>query len=104
MANGKSTVDQEVTEKLDEYLIWALEEMKTIARDPNHPEHKRHCFEAIKMILKHTAPIRKEQTQPESDITLQIGALFHGNSLEDKTDVKEIEVVDQDISKPKTET
>lgn len=111
MSKEKSAASDLVTAALDDYLLKALEELWTVVKDPKHPEHKRHYFESLKLILRHTAPIRKE-TQPvqeNNDISVQIANLFHGNSLE-RSEPLEIESnqevidVDQDISKSETET
>lgn len=111
MSKDKSVANDAVTAALDDYLLKALEELWSVVKDPKHPEHKRHYFESLKLILRHTAPIRKESqpVQENNDISVQIANLFHGNSIDHKQPL-EIETgqemidVDQDISSFKTET
>jgi hypothetical protein len=93
MAKDQTERDTKVTDALDEYLLKTLEELWQIVADQSHPDHKRYKMDALRLLLKHTAPIRKEPGPPppppvieeKSDISVQIANLFHGNSLENKT-------------------
>lgn len=103
MAKEKSVVGEEVTAALNDYLLKALGELWDVVSNPKHPEHKRRYFESLSLILRHTAPLRKEtvpmpdppvpvaNTTNNNDISVQIANLFHGNSLEDQTN-KPIEI------------
>lgn len=102
MANDKSTASQKVTDALDDYLLKTLEELWTIVSDPKHPDHRRFKLDALKLLLRHTAPMRKEiqpVVEQNNDISVQIANLFHGNSIEDKSkkpDIIEIEASNKD--------
>ena len=94
MPKEKNAAAEEVTAALDDYLLKALEELWEVVKNPKHPEHKRHYFESLKLILRHTAPIRKEyqpppppEVIPQNDISVQIENLFHNNSIEQKKDI-----------------
>lgn len=111
MSKDKNAAGEEITAALDDYLLKALEELWAVVKDPKHPEHKRHYFESLKLILRHTAPIRKEyqppppppEVIPQNDISVQIENLFHSNSIEQKKDVLlenyTIEETDEDTEK-----
>mgnify|MGYP000555746690 CR=1 FL=1 len=83
----KSDIDKSVSDKLDEHLLEALDELKKIVTDARHPEHKRHYFEALRLIMRHCAPVRKEMGPPDPGLTLQIGALFPGTQSEPRCEI-----------------
>lgn len=109
----QTSVDPEVIKKLDEHLLRVLDQLWIVATDQRHPDHKRLGFEAMKLILRHVAPVRKEivipppppppappapPAAPVNDMALMIGALFKGDSTEKKPiDITPDKNVDKDI-------
>tara|TARA_Y100000385_G_scaffold285185_1_gene344637 strand:- start:930 stop:1289 length:360 start_codon:yes stop_codon:yes gene_type:complete len=78
---------KEVSEALDNYTVEGLSLLWTIATDEDHEWHKRFGFDALKAIVNHATPKRKEVTGSEGGpIDLSLPGLFHGNSLPELED------------------
>jgi len=73
---------KEVSEALDNYTVEGLSLLWKIATDENHEWHKRFGFDALKAIVSHATPKRKEVTGNEGGpLDISLPGLFHGNSL-----------------------
>lgn len=72
----------ELTKELDEYAGMSIGLAWEIASNPDHPMHLRFGFEALKLVVQHTAPKRKEITgEGGGPIEMSLSSLFYKNSI-----------------------
>ncbi len=80
----------ELNEALDDFTLKSAKLLWEIASDDDHPWHKRFGFEALKTLFSKVTPVRKDREVSAPNQTVNLQALFHGNSLPTPVEVKEI--------------
>lgn len=81
---GVNEIDvNEMKSIMDEYAVRGIHVLWDIITDPDHEWHRRFGFEALKILIQHTLPKRKELAgQVEQNVEVNLSSLFHSNNLE----------------------
>jgi hypothetical protein len=73
----------EMRSVMDEYAVRGIHVLWEIITNPDHEWHRRFGFEALKVLIQHTLPKRKELAgQVDQNVEVNLASLFHGNNLE----------------------
>lgn len=93
---------RELRDAMDHYSVEGLTLMWEIATDPQHEWHKKFGFDALKHLVSHCAPKRKEITGGEGGpVTLSLPNLFYGDSLpKEELEIKEAELIEDNRVEP----
>ena len=68
---------------MDEYAVRGIHVPWEVITDPDHEWHRRFGFEALKVLIQHTLPKRKELAgQVDQNVEVNLSSLFHNNNLE----------------------
>lgn len=68
---------------MDEYAVRGIHVLWEVITDPDHEWHRRFGFEALKVLIQHTLPKRKELAgQVDQNVEVNLSSLFHNNNLE----------------------
>ena len=73
---------KELTEALDGYTLEGMALLWKVANDPEHEWHKKFGFDALKNLVGHCAPKRKEISGGEGGpVEISLANMFYGNSI-----------------------
>ncbi len=73
---------KELTEALDGYTLEGMALLWRVANDPEHEWHKKFGFDALKNLVQHCSPKRKEISGGEGGpVEISLANLFYGDSL-----------------------
>lgn len=73
---------KELTEALDGYTLEGMALLWKVANDPEHEWHKKFGFDALKNLVAHCAPKRKEISGGEGGpVEISLANMFYGDSL-----------------------
>lgn len=73
----------EMRSLMDEYAVRGMHLLWDIIADENHEWHRRFGFEALKILIQHTLPKRRDLTgQVEQNVDVNLASLFHNNNIE----------------------
>jgi hypothetical protein len=91
---GVNEIDlNEMKSIMDEYAVRGIHVLWDIITNPDHEWHRRFGFEALKILIQHTLPKRKElASQVEQNVEVNLASLFHSNNLEKIKNSKESEI------------
>jgi hypothetical protein len=81
---GSREIDiSEMKAIMDEYAVRGIHVLWEVITDPDHEWHRRFGFEALKVLIQHTLPKRKELAgQVDQNVEVNLSSLFHNNNLE----------------------
>ncbi len=76
---------KEISEALDGYTLEGLALLWKVANDGEHEWHKKFGFDALKNLVAHCAPKRKEVSGSEGGpVEISLTSMFHSDSLPDE--------------------